>query len=107
MINERETNPFSGTCVELVTLAGGEGWGFCLDVNAQGGADAGSRRRTVPLVGERFFNGGEELQHEGLLTAVAHQAQAPDLVLEGAKAAGDFDVEFVQKLVAEFCIVDA
>ena len=58
--------------MELVTLAGGEGRGFCLDVDAQGRADAGSRRRTVPLVGERFFNGGEELQHKGLLAAVAH-----------------------------------
>src|SRR5882762_10377932 len=106
MIHGKQATPLCRRCVELVKLTGGERRGFCLDVDAQGRADAGSRRRTVPLIGERFFNGGEELQHERLLAAVAHQAKAPNLVFEWAKAAGDFDVEFVEKLVAEFCIVD-
>src|SRR5258708_34761627 len=104
MIHGKQATPLCRRCVELVKLAGGEGRGFCLDVDAQGRADAGSRRNAVPLVGERFFNGGEEVQHKRLLAAVAHQAEAPDLVFEWAKAGGDFDGEFVKKMVSEFCI---
>jgi len=49
----------------------------------------------------------KKLQHEGLLAAVAHQAEAPDLVFKRAESPGDFDVEFFEQLVAEFRVVDA
>lgn len=39
--------------------------------------------------------------------AVPHQADAPDLPGEGAKAAGDFDIVFVEQALADFEIVHA
>src|SRR5215469_14527638 len=64
-------------------------------------------RMVMPLVEQRLIHRGEQLQNERLLAAIAHRAQPPDLPPGRSNAAGDFDIEFVQKLIAEFYIVDA
>src|ERR1700739_2081158 len=73
-------------------------------VNSASDAAAGSM--TVALVEKSLIQGGKELEDEGLLAAVAHGTEAPDLSLQCADAAGDFNVEFVEELITKFGVLD-
>lgn len=86
-------------------LARGDGWGFQLGVGADGRTDTGAGRHAVALIGQNFFERREKLQDKRLLAAVTHRAEAPDLALERSNASGDFDVEFIEELVANFGVV--
>src|SRR5216684_2457781 len=86
-------------------VAGGSAFG--LRVAAHGRADSGTAGDAEPLIEQSLFQRRQEQENVVLLARPAHQADAPDLSLDGAKAAGDFDSEFVEKLVANFLIFDA
>src|ERR1700723_806777 len=72
-----------------------------------GSGDAATGGDAQALVEQNFFEGGEKKQDVGVLVRVAHQADAPDFAFHCAEAAGDLDVEFVEKLLADFAVVDA
>ena len=72
-----------------------------------GSGDAATGGDAQALVEQNFFEGGEEKQDVGVLVRVAHEADAPDFAFHCAEAAGDLDVEFVEKLLADFAVVDA
>src|SRR5437879_4437409 len=83
------------------------GSAFGLRVAAHGRADSGAAGDAESLIEQSLFERRQEQQNVVLLARPAHQADAPDLSLDGAKAAGDFDAEFVEKLAANFLIFDA
>src|SRR5215469_5753554 len=61
----------------------------------------------VALIDEDLVERREQLQDERLLAAIAHRAEAPNLALGEANSAGNFDIEFVEQLVANLRIIDA
>src|ERR1700719_1217767 len=72
----------------------------CVRVALYCGAYACPTWETEALVDQSFFQGGQEQQDVLSLTAVAHQAHAPDSGFQRAQAAGDFDIEFIEELIA-------
>src|SRR5258708_38627607 len=70
-------------------------------------ADTGAAGNAASLVEQGFFEGREEQENVILLGRPAHQADAPDLALDGAESAGDLDAELITKLCANFAIVGA
>src|SRR5580693_1143510 len=80
---------------------------FHLGVAADGGTHTGATGNAESLIQQHFFECREEQKNVGFLAAVAHQSHAPDLAFHGAESAGDFDIEFVEQLVAHLRIVNA
>src|SRR3954452_9450739 len=61
----------------------------------------------VPETGEYLLQCGQEDQNVRFTALVTHQADAPDLALEGAKAGADFDIKLLQQLLSHSHVVDA
>src|SRR5690348_2113284 len=59
----------------------------------------------MALIEQDLFERREEEQHIIFLARIAHQANAPELAFDGAEAAADFDIEFVEELIAGFGVV--
>src|SRR6266849_5900851 len=76
-----------------------------LAITPNRGSDACAARHAAALIQQHFFKRREEEQHVRLLAAEAHQADSPDLTFHRSESAGDFDIEFVEQLIAHFRIV--
>src|SRR5260221_609554 len=69
--------------------------------------DSRARCNTPSLVHHNFFHRSQEQQHVCFLRAVPHQPQPPDFSLQRTDAPSDFNVELIEQLVTEFCVVHA
>src|SRR5687768_15846548 len=71
------------------------------------GGDAGAPIESMPLLGKKLLERSEKQQHVRRARAVAHQADAPDLSLEGAQAAADLNPKSLQQTAANFKVIHA
>src|SRR4051794_18092900 len=77
----------------------------CIDFVCSG--NGATTLELVPETGEYLLQRGQKDQNVRFTARVTHQADAPYLALEGAKAGADFDIKLLQQLLSHSRVVDA